>query len=97
MINLEQEDFLLLKSILKKYPYTFQAYGSRSKGSNRKFSDLDLCIMELISDEELLNLQEELAESDLPIKVDVKRWLVDMNEDFRSLIEKDLTHLQEKL
>lgn len=53
--------------------------------------------MELISDEELLNLQEELAESDLPIKVDVKRWLVDMNEDFRSLIEKDLTHLQEKL
>ncbi|WP_341761012.1 nucleotidyltransferase domain-containing protein [Candidatus Tisiphia endosymbiont of Thecophora atra] len=93
MINLEQEDFLLLKSILKKYPYTFKAYGSRSKGSNRKFSDLDLYIMELISDEELLNLQEELEESDLPIKVDVKRWLVDMNEDFRSLIEKDITHL----
>lgn len=54
MINLEQKDFLLLKSILKKYPYTFQAYGSRVKGSHRKFSDLDLCVMELISDEELL-------------------------------------------
>ncbi|WP_342259582.1 MULTISPECIES: nucleotidyltransferase domain-containing protein [unclassified Candidatus Tisiphia] len=93
MINLEQKDFLLLKSILKKYPYTFQAYGSRVKGSHRKFSDLDLCVMELISDEELLNLQEELEESNLPIKVDVKRWLVDMNEDFRSLIEKDLIHL----
>ncbi|WP_341751826.1 nucleotidyltransferase domain-containing protein [Candidatus Tisiphia endosymbiont of Piscicola geometra] len=93
MINLEQKDFLLLKSILKKYPYTFQAYGSRVKGSHRKFFDLDLCVMELISDEELLNLQEELEESNLPIKVDVKRWLVDMNEDFRSLIEKDLIHL----
>ncbi|MFU7503418.1 MAG: nucleotidyltransferase domain-containing protein [Candidatus Tisiphia sp.] len=84
---------MLLKSILKKYPYTFQAYGSRVKGSHRKFSDLDLCVMELISDEELLNLQEELEESNLPIKVDTKRWLVDMNEDFRSLIEKDLIHL----
>ncbi|MDD9335150.1 MAG: nucleotidyltransferase domain-containing protein [Rickettsiaceae bacterium] len=94
MINLEQKDFLLLKSILKKYPYTFQAYGSRVKGSHRKFSDLDLCVMELISDEELLNLQEELEESNLPIKVDVKRWLVDMNEDFRSLIENDLIPLE---
>ncbi|BFD46124.1 MAG: nucleotidyltransferase domain-containing protein [Rickettsia endosymbiont of Sergentomyia squamirostris] len=94
MINLEQKDFLLLKSILKKYPYTFQAYGSRVKGGHRKFSDLDLCVMELISDEELLNLQEELEESNLPIKVDVKRWLVDMNEDFRSLIENDLIPLE---
>ncbi|WP_342267816.1 nucleotidyltransferase domain-containing protein [Candidatus Tisiphia endosymbiont of Empis tessellata] len=93
MINLEQEDFLLLKSILKKYPYTFKAYGSRSKGSNRKFSDLDLCIMEVVNDQQLFKLQEELEESDLPIKVDVKRWFIDMDEYFRSLIEKDMTHL----
>ncbi|WP_425363368.1 nucleotidyltransferase domain-containing protein [Candidatus Tisiphia endosymbiont of Hybos culiciformis] len=94
MINLEKKDFLLLKSILRKYPYTFQAYGSRVKGSHRKFSDLDICIMEVVSDEELFNLQEELEESDLPIKVDVKRWFVDMDEDFRSLIEKDLIPLE---
>ncbi len=94
MIHLEQKDFLLLKSILKKYPYTFKAYGSRAKGSHRKFSDLDLCIMEVISNEELFNLQEELKESDLPIKVDVKRWFVDMDKDFRSLIEKTLIPLE---
>ncbi|WP_341756701.1 MULTISPECIES: nucleotidyltransferase domain-containing protein [unclassified Candidatus Tisiphia] len=56
MINLEQKDFLLLKSILKKYPYTFQAYGSRVKGSHRKFSDLDLCIMEVVDDQQLFEL-----------------------------------------
>ncbi|WP_341748839.1 nucleotidyltransferase domain-containing protein [Candidatus Tisiphia endosymbiont of Sialis lutaria] len=41
---------------LKKYPYIFKAYGSRVKGRHRKFSDLDLCIMEAVSDQQLCKL-----------------------------------------
>lgn len=90
MINLEPADFVLLQSILKKYPYKFYVYGSRTKNNYRKFSDLDLCVMEQVSNEELANLQDELAESDLSIKVDVKRWLIDYDDDFRELIKNDL-------
>ncbi|CAG8852651.1 40015_t:CDS:1, partial [Gigaspora margarita] len=38
----------ILKKILSKYPYQFYAYGSRVKGTARKFSDLDLCYQEQI-------------------------------------------------
>lgn len=94
MIALERMDFISLRYILQKYPYIFYAYGSRVKGRHRKFSDLDLCIMEAISDDELEHLREDLEESDLSIKVDVKRWSVDMNEDFRNLIKQDLERIE---
>ncbi len=94
MINLEESDFLLLKSILKKYPYKFYAYGSRVGNKYRKFSDLDLCVIEIISNEELFKIQDDLTESDLSIKVDIKRYLVDMDEDFRSLINNDLREFE---
>ncbi len=94
MFGLEEIDFILLKSILQRYPCTFYAYGSRVKGNYRKFSDLDICVMEVIDDEELEHLRQDLEESDLPIKVDVKRWLIDMNEDFRNLIKQDLTRIE---
>ena len=94
MIALEKTDFFLLKSILKKYPYKFYAYGSRVKGKYRKFSDLDLCIMEAISEDELESLREDLEESDLAIKVDVKRWSIDMDKDFQALIKPDLERIE---
>lgn len=94
MIHLSKEDFILLKSILQKYPYSFYAYGSRVKGTYQKFSDLDLCIMENISNKELWNLKEELEESNLSIKIDLKRWDKDMASDFKSLIKHDLILLQ---
>ena len=43
MIQIETQDYQILQKILSKYPYKFYAYGSRVKGTARKFSDLDLC------------------------------------------------------
>lgn len=94
MIQLEKQDLLILKNILSKYPYKFYAYGSRVKGNHKKFSDLDLCIMDNIDYEVLLEIREALAESDMSIIVDLKRWNIDMNEDFRSLIKNDLILLE---
>ncbi|CAG8690029.1 10011_t:CDS:2 [Gigaspora margarita] len=65
------EDYLILKKILNKYPYTFYAYGSRVKGTARKFSDLDLCYQEEIPREVIYQIKEELEESDLPFIVEL--------------------------
>lgn len=90
MIQIEKRDLLILKNILNKYPYKFYAYGSRVKGSHKKFSDLDLCITDNISNEILFNIKEAFEESNISIKVDIKRWNIDMDENFRSLIKNDL-------
>lgn len=90
MIQLDKQDLLILRTILSKYPYKFYAYGSRVKGNHKKFSDLDLCIMDDINHEVLLEIRKILDESDISIHIDIKRWNIDMNEDFRSLIKKDI-------
>ncbi|MFV9856678.1 MAG: nucleotidyltransferase domain-containing protein, partial [Rickettsia aeschlimannii] len=78
------------RSILGKYTYKFYAYDSRIKGNAKKFSDLDLCIMDDINYEVLLEIREALDESNISIHIDIKRWNIDMNEDFRSLIKNYL-------
>ncbi|QQV75166.1 hypothetical protein H6P87_00712 [Rickettsia tillamookensis] len=90
MVQIEKQDLLILHTILSKYPYKFYAYGSRVKDNHKKFSDLDLCIMDNISDDMLFEIQDALQESDISIHIDIKRWNIDMNEDFRSLIKSDL-------
>ncbi|MCC8377731.1 MAG: nucleotidyltransferase domain-containing protein [Rickettsia endosymbiont of Graphium doson] len=90
MVQIKKQDLLILRSILKKYPYKFYAYGSRVKGKAKKFSDLDLWIMDNINYEVLFEIKEALDESDMSIHIDIKRWNIDMNEDFRSLIKNDL-------
>ena len=89
MVTIEEKHLEILKNILKKYPYTFYAYGSRVTGKNRKYSDLDLCYKEIIPTKIILDIQEELEESDIPFRVDLVYW-DDMPEGFQKLIEKDL-------
>ena len=93
MIAITSGDLELLKQILAKYPYKFYAYGSRVKDTYKKFSDLDLCIIEDIDLFRLENIKEELSNSDLTIKIDLQRWQ-DINNDFRSLIKNDLVLLK---
>lgn len=95
MIYLDPLDFSLLQRILKKYPYKFYAFGSRIHGTQRKFSDLDVFITDDISDSELFSLKEEIEDSDISIKIDIKR-LQDVGSDFYSLIKNDLTLISEE-
>jgi len=50
MLQLEKKHQKIVQEILSKYPYKFYAYGSRVKGTARKYSDLDLCYKGDISD-----------------------------------------------
>ena len=64
------------------------AFGSRVKGTAKKFSDLDLVVL---GDVPLslgvqASLAEDFSESDLPYKVDVVDWAT-TSERFRGIIE----------
>lgn len=89
MIHIEPSHREILLKLSNKYGVSFFAFGSRVKGTHRKFSDLDICIKTLISDAQLSHLEEDLEESDLPFKVDVVLW-DRCSEDFKNNIANDL-------
>jgi predicted nucleotidyltransferase len=70
-LQIETRHLNVLKQILSKHPYRFYAYGSRVKGTARKFSDLDLCFQEEIPREIIYQIKDELEESDLPFFVEL--------------------------
>ena len=71
MLQLEIRHYQIIQQVLHKYPYIFYAYGSRTKGTARKLSDLDICYQEVISDATAFLIEEEFKESDLPFRVDL--------------------------
>ncbi len=77
---MEKNKLLLINSILTHYipDHEVWAFGSRVNGNARRFSDLDLVIMDEVDDRTMALLRMDLSESDLPVRVDVMRWL-DLN------------------
>jgi uncharacterized protein len=92
MIHMEERHLKAVQNILKKYPYTFFVFGSRVHGTQKNFSDLDLCVKEDLSDLTKCYLQMDFDESNLPFKVDIIEWNK-ISKDFQSLIEKDLIQI----
>jgi len=92
MLQIETRHLEIINSILSKYPYTFYAYGSRVKGTGRKYSDLELCYREEIPWNVLSHIQEDLENSNLPFKVDLIAWNW-MSPEFQELIKQDLTEI----
>ena len=64
--------------------------GSRARGTQREFSDLDLCFHTPteISGAILSDIKETLEESSLPIKVDLVSW-EDLEEEYRDNVLRD--------
>ena len=88
---LDDDDYLLLKSILSSISNPVYVYGSRVKGTAKRFSDIDLYIDNYISDETLSNLMTQLEESNLSIKVDIKSKV---SPDFLKMIRQDFVSIQ---
>ena len=64
-------------------------FGSRTKGTAKKFSDLDLLIKDPIDSCALIHLKNEFEESTILYKVDVVLW-DKIDDNFRSIIKDDL-------
>lgn len=94
MISLEPQHYEIVKTILGRYPYSFYAFGSRVRGTNKLFSDLDLLYIESIPIKILINIEEDFEESDLPFKVDLISWN-EISDNFKQLIKNDLVLFQD--
>src|SRR5690606_22295129 len=73
----EQYDYILANVVkpLQTLGATVWCYGSRARGDNRKFSDLDLMIespKDLSTD--ISVIQEKLSKSNFPHKVDIVQF-----------------------
>lgn len=93
MILAEERHKKIIQDVLKKYPYTFYAFGSRATGIAKRFSDLDLCFFEDIPWNVKSQIEEDFEESNLPYTVDLVDWRK-CDAEFQNMIKKDLTLIQ---
>ncbi len=90
MLEVSREELKIICDILQQYvPETaVWAFGSRVKGTARKYSDLDLVVIgkEKMGISKLGRLQEAFQESELPFRVDVLDWHT-LSPEFRRVIK----------
>jgi type I restriction enzyme S subunit len=67
------------------------AFGSRTRGDHRKYSDLDLLVRldKALSPIEFEKLQSAFKDSSLPFEVDIVDWF-SISNDFQSRIQSEL-------
>ncbi len=93
MIYMEERHEKILRDILKKYPFTFYLFGSRTRGDQKKFSDLDICFFEDIPWNVRGHIKEDFEESRLPYGVDLVDWNL-CDESFKNAIRGELVLIQ---
>lgn len=93
MIYMEPRHWKIVEEILSKYPYSFYAYGSRTKGTQKRLSDLDLCFKDPIPFNIQSHIEEDFEESDLPFLVGLLDWRY-ISPEFQEVIEKDLVPIK---
>jgi len=98
-IDISPADWTIVREILGRHVPAQEvwAFGSRAKGTARQYSDLDLAVVtELpLSLSVSAAIADDLAESDLPFKVDVVDW-ASTSESFRAVIERDKVVVKER-
>ena len=90
------EDYRILSAILDDYPYEVIVFGSRMKGTQKKFSDLDLCLKSIqpIDLSSIGLLKVALSESNLPFSVDVIDYQ-DISESFKKIIDTEGVNIKD--
>jgi len=87
----------IMRDILQKHvpEYEVWAFGSRTKGTAKQYSDLDLAVIteQALSLALSAALDDEFTESDLPWKVDVVDWAT-TSEAFRKIIKQQRVVVQ---
>jgi type I restriction enzyme S subunit len=91
-IDIRPEHWTMVRDILRQHvpEYAVWAFGSRARGSARRYSDLDLAV---ITDApmpipRMAALKAAFSESDLPWRVDIVDWSV-TSDRFRRIIERE--------
>lgn len=91
MYGLTQEELLQLKSFLDNQPKIKQAvlYGSRAKGTNKPFSDVDIALMgEELSQKDVKELLSIIYDTNFPYQVDIVLFHTLKNQDLIEHIQR---------
>ncbi len=94
MLIIDEKHLKIVQDILKKYPYSFYAFGSRVNGKPKKLSDLDLYFTADIPYNIRDHLDADFEESDLPYKVDIINWNT-CSDTFKKEISKNTICIQQ--
>ena len=97
-IDERPSDLETVRDILRKHVPNRRvvAFGSRTTGRCKPFSDLDLAVLgdESVPSVVLAALAEDFDESSLPFKVDLVDWATTA-QSFRAIIARDAVIVQE--
>jgi predicted nucleotidyltransferase len=92
LLDVGKDELAIVKALLVRHvpDATVWVFGSRVKGTAKKFSDLDLCIKadQALGLEATSALAQAFSESDLPWKVDIVDWW-SVNDGFKAIIDRD--------
>lgn len=86
------QEYLIIKDILKDYPCKFFAYGSRVKGNYSPLSDLDILVKSDNFVEIISRLKQQFDESYLPYVVNFTDFN-SIDNNFYELIKDSLIEI----
>lgn len=96
-IDLDPRDWVEVMRILQEEVPGLEvcAFGSRTKGTAKPYSDLDLAVIttRALTLEQMAAVSDAFANSDLPIRVDVVGWS-SCSDAFRQIISKNKVVVQ---
>lgn len=95
MIDLNEKYISFIKETVYHYLQNCEIYlfGSRTKGTAKKYSDIDIALKSPnLNENILLKIINDFENSTLPYEVDVLD-LNNISETFRQYIEQDLTQI----
>lgn len=89
--GLNTREWTVLHEIFRQYPEirTVFIFGSRAHGKWKTGSDIDLAIMNQVSDETLQQLRSDFEESNLPYFVDILDYTKLKNELLMEHIDRE--------
>ena len=87
-LYISQDDYNILNRIFQTLSCQIVVFGSRIKGTQQKFSDLDICLkakdsMEII---DIAELKETFSDSDVPFIVDIVDYQ-NLSAGFKKIID----------
>lgn len=96
-LDIDAEDLRVVRAILRRWVPGLRvvAYGSRTRGRARKFSDLDLAVVaeQPVGVRTMALLADDFTRSNLPMRVDLAEWR-DFSADFRAAVAADCVAVQ---
>ena len=93
-IQMDDKYLKIVAQVLRRHGLKNEiyAFGSRTRGDHGKYSDLDIVIKSSISIAEMTAIKNDLAESQLPITVDIVVW-DQISDEFKKKISTELVLL----